>query len=195
MGDSTFVHSALPSLANAAYNGHPVKLVILDNQATSMTGGQENPSTGKDVRGRQHRRFDFAGFARLVGIDEVHEVDQFRVKELKALLQASLEEPGRSAVIVAKRPCALKYKTREPAFYVDPEVCVGCRTCLTVGCPPISMQQYAHKPAGKLNSFIDGDQCVGCSVCAQFCPVQAIRRTEPGREPGVPRPAGFEQAS
>ncbi|MBI5014030.1 MAG: 4Fe-4S binding protein [Deltaproteobacteria bacterium] len=193
MGDSTFVHSALPSLANATYNGHPVKLVVLDNRATSMTGGQENPSTGKDIRSRQHRRFDFAGFARLVGIDEVHEVDQFRVKELKVLLKEHLEAPGRSAVIVAQRPCALKYKTKQPPFFVDPDVCIACRTCLTVACPPISMQPYAHKPEGTLNSFIDANQCVGCSVCAQFCPVGAIQRTEPGKEPEAPRPVGFER--
>jgi indolepyruvate ferredoxin oxidoreductase, alpha subunit len=193
LGDSTFVHSGLPSLANAAYNGHTLKVVLLDNQSTSMTGCQENPSTGKDIHGAKHRAFDYLGFCRVVGLEDVTEVDQFDFKAARAVLKEKLEAPGKSAVVIAKRPCALKYKVREPYFYVDPDVCIGCRTCIKVSCPPIAMSRYAHKPEGKLNSFIDETMCVGCSVCSQVCPVGAIRRSTPGQIPPVPRPEGHER--
>ncbi len=191
IGDSTFVHSALPALVNASYNGHVAKVLILDNRATSMTGGQENPSTGKDVRGGQHQSFDYPGFCRVAGVSDVVEIDQFDYDQAKKVLKEKLEQPDHSVVLIATRPCALKYKIKEPHFYVDPDICIGCRTCISVSCPPISMQQYAHKPADKLNSFIDENGCVGCSVCAQVCPVHAIKRSEPGQQVDVPRPVGM----
>jgi len=193
IGDSTFVHSGLPSVANAAYNGHPLKVVLLDNQSTSMTGCQENPATGKDIHGAQHRAFDFVGFCRVAGVEDVTELDQFDLKATRAVLKEKLEARGTSAVVIARRPCALKYKVKEPFFYVDPDVCIGCRSCIKVSCPPIAMSRYAHKPEGKLNSFIDETQCVGCSVCSQVCPVGAIKRSTPGVEPPVPRPVGRER--
>ncbi len=187
VGDSTMIHSGLPSLVNAVYNGHTIKVVILDNRSTSMTGCQDNPGTGVDIGGQKNTPFNFASFASMLGL-EVVEVDQFDYAGTKAALKKHLEDPVKSVVIIAKRPCTLKYGIKEPFFYVDPNICIGCRSCISVSCPPISMEAYPGKPAGKLNSFIRSDMCAGCSVCAQVCPVHAIIRSEPGVAPNVPAP-------
>lgn len=188
IGDSTMVHSGLPSLVNAVYNGHVLKVVLLDNRSTSMTGCQENPSTGINIHGEQKKGFDFVGFCQLLGLP-VLEVDQFDYAKARATMKEALEAPGKSVVIITKRPCTLKYKIKEPYFYVDPDVCIGCRTCISVSCPPISMETYPGKPAGKLNSYIRPDLCAGCSVCSQVCPVHAIKRSTPGQATGVSAPA------
>ncbi len=187
IGDSTLVHSGLPSLINAAYNGHILKVVVLDNRSTSMTGCQDNPSTGINIHGEQKFAFDFAAFAKLLGM-QVVEVDQFEFAKTKAALKEVLEDPKRSVMVVAKRPCTLKYRIKEPHFFVDPAICIGCRSCISVSCPPISMEAYPGKPDGKLNSFIRSDLCAGCSVCAQVCPVHAIQRSTVGQTPDVPAP-------
>lgn len=187
IGDSTMVHSGLPSMINAVYNGHTLKVVVLDNRSTSMTGCQDNPGTGVDIRGKQQFSFDFEGFCRLLGL-EVVQVDQFDYAKTKATMKQLLEDPARSVVIVAKRPCTLKYRIKEPHFYIDPSICIGCRSCISVSCPPISMEAYPGKPEGKLNSFIRNDMCAGCSVCAQVCPVHAIKRSTPGQQVDVPAP-------
>jgi len=59
---------------------------------------------------------------------------------------------------------------------VDPEICINCRSCIGVNCPPIRMKHYPGIENKK--SSIDADMCVGCSVCAQVCPVGAIKRSE-----------------
>lgn len=187
IGDSTLVHSGLPSMVNAVYNNHILKVVVLDNRSTSMTGCQDNPGTGLDIRGGQHVAFDFEGFCKLLGLNVV-QVDQFDYAKTKATMKQLLEDPVSSVVIVAKRPCTLKYRIKEPHFYVDPAICIGCRSCISVSCPPISMEAYPGRPEGKLNSFIRSDLCAGCSVCAQVCPVHAIKRSAPGQTSDVPAP-------
>ena len=53
---------------------------------------------------------------------------------------------------------------------VNADKCRCCKSCLKVGCPAISMEN------GK--AFIDRTQCVGCTVCAQACPFDAIEKEE-----------------
>jgi len=191
IGDSTLMHSGLPGVINYGYNLHHTKLLVLDNRSTSMTGLQDNPITGKTVRGEQGHAVDIETVLRALGLDNVVKVNQYNMGEAKKVFVKKFqEEPGPLAVI-ATGPCALKYKKKLNYYYVDPDICTGCRTCIRVNCPPISMRQYAHKPAGELNSHIDRHRCVGCSVCFQVCPVHAIKRSNLNEQPNVPAPVDW----
>jgi indolepyruvate ferredoxin oxidoreductase alpha subunit len=188
IGDSTLLHSGLPGVINYGYNKHTTKLLVLDNRATSMTGLQENPVTGKTVRGEASKAVDLETVLRALGLDNVVKANQYNLAECREVFKKKfLEEPGPLAVIVTGT-CALKYKKKFNYYYVDPDVCIACRTCVRVGCPPISMRQYPTKPPGELKSHIDRHRCVGCSVCFQVCPVKAIKRSKLGETPPVPEP-------
>jgi indolepyruvate ferredoxin oxidoreductase alpha subunit len=189
IGDSTLLHSGLPGVINYAYNRHATKLLVLDNRSTSMTGCQDNPTSGKTARGERGRPIDVEKVLRALGIDDVVKVNQYRMDECRDVFRKKfLETPGPLAVI-ATGGCALKYKLKnKPPYYVDPAACISCRTCIRVSCPPISMRAYPGDAPGVLHSHIDAARCVGCDVCAQVCPVGAIRRVTPGTPPDVPLP-------
>jgi indolepyruvate ferredoxin oxidoreductase alpha subunit len=188
IGDSTLLHSGLPSVINYGYNAHRTKLLVLDNRATSMTGLQENPVTGKNVRGVPTHAVDLETVLRALGLENVVKANQYNLAECREVFRKKfLEEEGPLAVIVTGA-CALKYKKQFNYYYVDPSICIACRTCVRVGCPPISMRQYADREPGDLKSHIDRHRCVGCSVCFQVCPVKAIKRSKLGEAPPVPEP-------
>ena len=188
VGDSTLCHSGLPSVINYGYNDHRTKLLVLDNRATSMTGLQDNPVTGKSVRGVQNTAVDLEPVLRALGLSNVTKVNQFSLEACKEVFRRKfLEEEGPLAVI-ATGECALKYKKKRLTYHVDPDVCIGCRSCIQVGCPPISMRQYPNQAEGVLRSHIDPQRCVGCSVCYQVCPVKAIKPLPLGKTADVPTP-------
>jgi indolepyruvate ferredoxin oxidoreductase, alpha subunit len=188
IGDSTLCHSGLPAVINYGYNDHRTKLLVLDNRATSMTGLQDNPVTGRSVRGEQNTAVDLEQVLRALGIDNVTKVNQYSLEACKEVFREKfLEEEGPLAVI-ATGECALKYKKKRLTYYVDPDVCIGCRSCIQVGCPPISMRQYPEQADGVFRSHIDPQRCVGCSVCYQVCPVKAIKPLPLGQTADVPAP-------
>jgi indolepyruvate ferredoxin oxidoreductase alpha subunit len=193
IGDSTLLHSGLPGVINYGYNGHQTKLLVLDNRSTSMTGLQENPVTGKTVRGEQKRAIDLEAVLRALGLDNVVKVNQYNLGECREVFKKKLVEEDGPLAVIATGPCALKYKKKFNYYYVDPEVCTACRTCVRVGCPPISMRQYPGRKAGDLRSHIDRNRCVGCSVCFQVCPARAIKRSKLGETPPVPAPVDLDE--
>ena len=181
IGDGTFFHSGMPAFVNLLKNIEPddnMTIIILDNRATAMTGGQSTASSGRFKRGFG-MEVDFVSILKSIGLERVKTVDQFKLKEASKIINEELKHQGLS-IIITTRPCALKYKIKERPFYVDPDICIGCRTCVKTNCPPIIMRAYqGHE---KLKSSIDPRQCVGCSVCAQVCPVGAIKRVREKKE-------------
>ena len=166
IGDSTFIHSGITSLIDIAYNATNSVVIVLDNSITGMTGHQQNPTTGYNIKGDPAAAVDLEALCRAVGIRRVTVVDPYDLKEVTRVLKEELatEEPS---VIISRRPCALlKYVKHKPALKVEPEKCIGCKSCLGIGCPAISLRE------GK--AVIDGTQCVGCGVCTSLCPKGAI---------------------
>ena len=166
IGDSTFIHSGITGLIDIAYNKSDSVVIILDNSITGMTGHQDNPTTGKTIKGQPAQTVDLEKLVKSVGIERVSVIDPNDLKNSLKVIKEELEKPG-PGVIISRRPCALlKYVKHAPPLKVDRGKCTACRMCMRIGCPTISFKQ------GK--AFIDATQCVGCGVCQQLCNFDAI---------------------
>lgn len=166
IGDSTFMHSGMTGLVNIAYNATNSTVIILDNSITGMTGHQQNPTTGKNLKGDPAYAVDLEELCHAMGIKNVRVVDPYHMAETEAVIKEELakEEPS---VIISRRPCALlKYVKHNPPLKVNKDKCVGCKQCLKIGCPAISIHE------GKC--VIDHTQCVGCGICKEMCKLCAI---------------------
>ena len=166
IGDSTFAHSGITSLIDIAYNRSNSVVIVLDNSITGMTGHQQNPTTGYNIKGEPATAVDLEALCHAIGIQRVTVVDPYDLKEVTRVLKEELaaEEPS---VIISRRPCALlKYVKHNPPLSVNQDKCIGCKACLGIGCPAISYRE------GK--AVIDATQCVGCGVCKGLCPKGAI---------------------
>ena len=166
IGDSTFMHSGVTGLINIAYNQSNSTVIILDNSITGMTGHQDNPTTGKTIKGDPTTAVSLEMLAKAVGIDRVRVIDPYNLAECEQVIREEVEADAPS-VIISRRPCALlKYVKHNPPMKVNAEKCVGCKMCMKIGCPAISMKEK--------KSVIDFTQCVGCAVCSQLCKFGAI---------------------
>ena len=169
IGDSTFMHSGMTGLANVAYNQSNSTVVILDNSITGMTGHQQNPSTGLNIKGDPAGKIDLESLCRAMGINRVRVVDPYNLAECDAAIKDELAA-AEPSVIISRRPCALlKNVKHKPPLKVDASKCIGCKSCMKIGCPAISMVD------GK--AVVDQTQCVGCGVCSQLCPKKAFVST------------------
>jgi len=175
IGDSTFFHTGMPALLNTVYNQGNTITIILDNRTTAMTGHQENPGTGRTLRGEETVAVEFEGLARAMGIEEVHTVDPYDLKEVEEALRACLAQDG-PAVIVARRECALFPEVRRQwmPLKVDEERCNGCELCFQVGCPALVKSEKLDEKTGRPKAWIDPLLCTGCEICAQVCARKAI---------------------
>lgn len=180
IGDSTFLHSGVTSLMDVAYNKGNVKVVILDNRTTGMTGGQDHPGTGRTLQGEQTCQVDLQKLADALGIRRVKVVDPYDLKGTTEVLKEEVGTPGPS-VIITNRPCVMMEKFDPSLVYrVDSELCEGCGMCLRLGCPAIVPGEEipAKKEGGKVRrkAEIDVTLCRGCTVCEQLCKQGAIAR-------------------
>jgi indolepyruvate ferredoxin oxidoreductase alpha subunit len=178
IGDSTFLHSGLPSLVSAVYNRVPTTVILLDNGTTGMTGHQEHPGTGHTLQGASAPSVDFEALIRAIGVEHVTVLDPWELKEMRTAVKEAMAHPG-PAVVIARRACILlpeeKARDRTP-FRVDQEACIQCDYCMESGCPALIM-------AGEYPAIRDWE-CIGCAICAQLCPVDAILPME--ADAGVP---------
>ncbi len=166
IGDSTFMHSGMTGLANIAYNQSSSTVIILDNSITGMTGHQQNPTTGLNLRGEPAGKIDLEALCRAMGFQRVKVVDPYDLASCEETIRAELMA-GEPSVIISRRPCALlKYVKKKAPLRIDPEKCRGCTSCMKIGCPAISIRNR--------KAVIDKTLCIGCGVCTQMCRFDAF---------------------
>ncbi len=166
IGDSTFIHSGVTGLIDIAYNNSNSVTIILDNSITGMTGHQQNPTKGYNIKGEPAAAVSLEKLCNAVGINNVFVVDPYNIEECYETIKnaLSLNAP---AVVISRRPCALlKTVKHNPPLKVNKDKCKSCKMCMKIGCPAISMKD------GKAE--IDFTQCLGCNVCSQLCKFGAI---------------------
>jgi indolepyruvate ferredoxin oxidoreductase alpha subunit len=169
LGDSTFIHGGITGLIDMVYNRTNAIIIILDNRTTAMTGFQDHPGTGKTLMGEETHALDLEELCRAVGVDAVRVVDPWDLEECERVIGEELSSE-RNSVIISRRPCVLLERGERAGYRVVEEECTACKRCLRLGCPAVVMRGEA--------AFIDEELCAGCSVCAQVCRPEAIRKVE-----------------
>ncbi len=176
IGDSTFLHAGIPPLINAVYNDANITVVLLDNHITAMTGGQDHPGTGRNLRGEESHKLDYEALIKSVGVRWLKKIDSYNMGSVYQSLREATEYKGVS-VIILDRPCVLDpVKLKGPPFQVNAEACTGCQTCMNLGCPAISWTDELYEGHHKVT--IDEAACIGCSLCAQVSSTNCILPVE-----------------
>ncbi len=170
IGDSTFIHSGMTGITDISYNMSNSTVIILDNSITGMTGHQQNPTTGKNLRGEPAGKVDLEALCRALGFDRVRVVDPYDLDECDRVLNEELSIAAPS-IIISRRPCVMiKGTVHKPPLKADTDKCVGCKMCMKIGCPAISVRDKKVR--------IDHTLCVGCKVCTRMCKFGALEGGE-----------------
>jgi len=172
IGDSTFFHSGIPPLVDAVYNGARITVLVLDNHTTAMTGGQDHPGTGRNLRGDISRTIGIAKVCKALGVEHVEVVDPYDVPAVFRTLKAAVAHDGVS-VVITDRPCVVSpAPIRGNPYDVAGSACNACQLCMNLGCPSITWTDELCEGQHKVT--IDRVTCTGCAVCALLCPTEAI---------------------
>ena len=193
IGDSTFLHMGMPGLLNIVYEQANVTVMLLDNGATGMTGGQDHPGTGRDIKKAETPRVNFAQIAEAFGVrkERIRVVDPSKMPTMYAIMKEEIaaNEPS---VIITNRPCTLiDCFHKRPPFMVNEDACTGCANCLNVGCPAISVTRTVSETTAKGNErlrkyvTIDSAACTGCNLCPSTCGPKAIVPAQVTAGPGT----------
>ena len=167
IGDSTFIHSGLPELADMAYHGWDGVVLILDNQTTAMTGMQEHPGTGKNrKREPLTTKLDFEEIAKALGAKYVKKIFASELWKLEKAIQKGLRHEG-VAVVIAEEPCRHIKNDFNRVVSVNNETCILCNQCINLGCSAVSLETGAIK--------ISNNICIGCTICSSLCPTAALK--------------------
>ena len=166
IGDSTFIHSGITGITDIAYNMSNSTIIILDNSITGMTGHQQNPTTGKTLRGDPAGKVNLEALCRAVGFNRVTVIDPYNLEEVEKTIKEELavKEPS---IIISRRPCVMiKGTVHKAPLEVKADKCVGCKSWMKIGCPAIAMKDN--------KAVIDPTLCIGCEVCTQMCKLGAL---------------------
>ncbi len=169
IGDSTFMHSGIGSLANAVYNKSNITVIILDNSTTAMTGHQPHPAVGTTAQGQPGQAVSLEGLVRGLGVADLRVVDAFDLKALRAAVKGAVESPA-LAVVIVRGPCVVLSRARGAVRTVDQDRCDKKGTCLKLGCPALVKEGE--------QITIDASLCSGCGLCQQLCAPGAITAKE-----------------
>ena len=185
MGDGGFWHNGLTSgIANAVFNQSDNLTIVIDNNYTAATGGQDilSSKAKNETRSTGHL---IEKAARGVGVKWLRTVKRtYDLKTMTSDLREALTTKVKGPkVIIAQSECMLNRQRRERGqvrkavaagervvrerFGVDPDTCTGDHSCIRLsGCPSLSIRPNpdalrTDPVASVMNS------CVGCGLCGE----------------------------
>ena len=160
------MHSGITVLVNIAYNQSNSTVIILDNSITGMTGHQQNPTTGYNIKGDPAGKVNLEDLCHSIGINSVRVVDPYNLEECEQAVKEELDK-AEPSVIISRRPCVLlKYVKPKKPLWVNADKCKSCKRCMKFGCPAISFRDN--------HAVVDPTLCIGCGVCRQLCAFDAF---------------------
>ncbi|HEX9156620.1 MAG TPA: 4Fe-4S binding protein, partial [Syntrophales bacterium] len=120
--------------------------------------------------------------ARSLGVKNVKQVNPYDLAATERVIKREVSRPEPS-VIISRAPCVLSRREKAvsgEALFVSPDACAGCRSCLRLGCPAITwVKEEGVNAQGKKRkgrAAIESSLCAGCTLCAQVCKFNAIKR-------------------
>jgi len=184
MGDGGFWHNGLTSgIGNAVFNRHDGVTVIIDNNYSAATGGQDIPSSRWPAEHRQGNNSIIAA-VRGVGVKWVRHTRTYDMTQTLKVLREAMTTPFRGPkVIVAEGECQLNRQRRirplqkqaigegrrvvRERFGVDPDTCTGDHSCIRLsGCPSLTVRPNPDPLRTDPVAHVD-NSCVGCGVCGE----------------------------
>lgn len=182
IGDGGFLHNGIQGLINAVHNNAKMTVFIHDNFCTAATGQQPVASGfGKNSRGENAPRADIARLCDAIGVKLVRKLDPFDIKSGIEIFREALEYDGIS-VVISEAPCSIvetrrvgsrgqREESHLATYRIDPDKCTSCTLCSRLlGCLAI------EDMGAKVPPIINEIECIGCDVCLQMCPDDAIFR-------------------
>jgi indolepyruvate ferredoxin oxidoreductase alpha subunit len=207
MGDGGFWHNGLTSgVGNAVFNKSDNLLVIVDNNYSAATGGQDLLSSHA-VNPLRVTQLPIENAVRGVGVKWVRKVSNtYKLAEMRDTLRAALTSTERGPkVVIAQSECMLNKQRREKPlvrqalkdgkrvvrerFGIDADTCTGDHSCIRLsGCPSLTIKPNPD-PLRKDPVAAVLDSCVGCGLCGEvahaavLCPsfYRAELISNPGR--------------
>ncbi|WP_462402359.1 thiamine pyrophosphate-dependent enzyme [Pseudomonas sp. Marseille-QA0332] len=185
MGDGGFWHNGLTSgIANSVFNRSDNLTIIVDNNYSSATGGQDVLSS-RAVNPTRSTGHEIEEAVKGVGVKWVRTIKRtYDLKAMTATLREALTtaEPG-PKVLIAQSECMLNRQRREKKqtrqalgegrrvvrerFGIDPDTCTGDHSCIRLsGCPSLSIRENPD-PLRQDPVATVIDSCVGCGNCGE----------------------------
>jgi indolepyruvate ferredoxin oxidoreductase alpha subunit len=185
MGDGGFWHNGLTSgVANAVFNRSDNLTIVVDNNYTSATGGQDLLSS-KGAHPKRSTGHAIEQAVRGVGVEWVRTIRRtYDVSAMRDALREALttKEKG-PKVLIAQSECQLNRQRRikplvkeaiaagrrvvRERFGVDSDTCTGDHSCIRLsGCPSLSIKPNPD-PLRTDPVATVLDSCVGCGVCGE----------------------------
>ncbi|MBT5072509.1 MAG: indolepyruvate ferredoxin oxidoreductase subunit alpha [Kordiimonadaceae bacterium] len=184
MGDGGFWHNGLTSgVGNAVFNQTDNVLMIVDNNYSAATGGQDLMSS-KAEHEKRSTQHDIATAVKGVGVTWVKEVRTYDLVQMHSILLEAMTTKVRGPkVIVAQGECQLNRQRRvkpifnadvkagkrmeRDRFYVDSDTCTGDHSCIRMsGCPSLTLKDNPDPLKSDPVAYVD-NSCVGCGHCGE----------------------------
>jgi indolepyruvate ferredoxin oxidoreductase alpha subunit len=184
MGDGGFWHNGLTSgIGNAVFNKSDALTIVIDNNYSAATGGQDllSSKAATDTRSTQH---PIERAVQGVGVKWTKTVRTYDIDKMRKALKEAIAQKGTGPkVLIAESECMLNKQRREiplfaqavndgkrmvtDRFGVDEDTCTGDHACIRLsGCPSLTVKPNPDPLKRQPVSFVD-NSCVGCGNCGE----------------------------